>query len=126
MPDFAAWLGKRASVSRVGRSEAAWARIQDKPTSIVLVRRVGSTSVSTPAQTVRLEPYTTRTGGEVAGAAGQSGDQDVIVFGVRGHGTVTNTDIRRDDRFTYEGKQYRVVSINTFPNSVQALAEALS
>lgn len=110
-------------LSTIGESRAvdAWARIQGKPTAIVVVRGKNTTLA---AQTVRLEASSNPT--EVKGEGdGSSARLDVVVFGVKGHPTVANTDLKRDDRFAVAGVQYKVVHVVEQTGEIQAQCEAL-
>lgn len=120
MPDFEAWLAN--DVVRPGaRAAEAWRRISDRPTSIT-IRRAGA---SLPAQTVRIE---------WGGSAREDEDIEVAVdampgvgrltaFGVRGHPTVTDTDIQRGDRFTLGASEVEVIALLLPPGEVQAICE---
>lgn len=121
--NFEHWVGSRGRIDTTTRAARAWARIQDRPSEVSLVR---DTTTTLPVQTVRIEPSDQRTIREASGAAGASGRQTVVIFGVRGHATAADTNIERDDTFQHLGKYYRVTQINLFPGEVQALAEALS
>jgi hypothetical protein len=116
MPDFAAWR----------RSERAWAldawrRIEDAPTAITIRR--GEDTLE--AQTVRVEM-----------GSGAREDRDLrrglnvlpgvrraVVFGVRGHPTVGDTDIQRGDRFVIGATEFEVVGVIDAPGEVQAVCE---
>lgn len=104
------------------RAEASWARIQEKPFSVVIVR---GTSTTLAAQTVRLE-YSNQMPSEPSGGAGTSSKQTVILFGVRGHATVADTNVMRGDRFAVSGVQYRVVAVVLTLGEVQATCEAMT
>jgi len=116
MPNFAAWLDLYVTVTQ-NRAADAWQRINDKPASIVLVRN----GTALAAQTVRVE-YDR--GASEMGDAGQSSNRGVVVFGVRGHAALSDTDIQRGDRFVYEGAQFRVVDVVYTTGEVQAMCEA--
>ncbi|MBL8162460.1 MAG: hypothetical protein JNJ61_10780 [Anaerolineae bacterium] len=106
------------------RAAAQWNRILEKSASIVIVR---GKSTTLAAQTVRIELDDSSRATEVKGdGGGMSGTQAGVVFGVYGHSKIANTDIQRDDRFVYNGAQYRVISIIRTIGQVQAAIEALS
>lgn len=121
--NFDHWVGSRRRIDTRSRAARAWARIQDRPAVVSIVRNADTTLA---AQTVRIEPSDQRTIREVTGGAGTSGRQTIVVFGVRDHESVADTNIDRDDTFQHGNKFYRVVQINLFPGEVQALAEAQS
>ncbi|MBI1257587.1 MAG: hypothetical protein GC204_08960 [Chloroflexi bacterium] len=117
MPDFAAW-----------RSDAqawaadAWQRISEKATTIT-IRRGGETL---DAQTVRIEygdtareDATLRRGLDVT-----PGVQRAVVFGLRHHPTVADTDIQRGDRFVVGATEFEVIGVITGVGEVQAICEA--
>lgn len=120
MPNINSWLTTSTPISATDRAVDAWRRISQKPTSITLVRN----GVAQSAQTLRVEADNMSS--EVEGLGmGQSSWRRVILFGVRSHPTVTDTNIQRDDRFALSGTQYRVVDVNaTNLGEVQATAEA--
>lgn len=117
MPDIGAYFGHRTPDTEV-RAALAWQRILDNPTSITLHR------LGTP-QTVRIEYHAVR-GREGDAATGSVAQQAVTVFGVQGHRTVTDTDIRRGDRFVLNDEEYDVVLVTSYPGEVQAVAERIS
>ena len=86
--DFSLWLSDTAAIPASGRAAAAWARINDKPTSVTF-RKPDGTDLD--AQTVRLE-YDSRVS-ESESPAGQTPVRKLIIFGVKDHDTVTDTDI---------------------------------
>lgn len=104
------------------RAAAAWSRIQEKPSSVVIVR---GTSTTLAAQTVRLE-YSGNQPAEPSGGAGMSSKQTVILFGIRGHETEADTNVQRGDRFAVSGVQYRVVAMVQTIGEVQATCEAMA
>lgn len=117
MPDFAAWRDDTAA-----RAEAAWGRIQQHPTRIT-IRRAGETL---DAQTVRIglgssarEDMDVRRGLNV-----MPGVQRAVVFGIRSHPTVPDTDMQHGDRFIVGATEYEVIGVVTLPGEVQALCEA--
>lgn len=123
MLDFNAWLERGAEpLAADGRASAAWRRIQEKPTEITVVR---DETVLDP-QTVRIEYSTLTIAQELTGGAGNSGHQTAIVFGIRGHATLPDTDIERNDLFTAEGLQFRIISLTLTTGEIQGMAEVLS
>ena len=79
--------------------------ISDKTTSITMVR--GATTLS--AQTVRIEEA--RGNRQVQTAGGQVFQIDAIVFGYKGHPTITSTDIKPGDRFAVASVMYEVLML---------------
>lgn len=125
MLDFQGWLGlnelDNAGEIRL-RANDAWVRIQQRPSSIVLLR--GNPAVAQTAQTLRVEHESTIT--ETEGGGGKSSSQRVFLFGVKGHRTVADTNIQRNDRFVIGTTQYRVITVMDQIGEVQAIAEAQS
>jgi hypothetical protein len=120
MPNINNIVGEARGITASDRAVTAWKRIQDNPASIVLVR--GTPPAPLSAQTVRIE-FTRGSGQEGAGEAGVSDIRLATVFGVRDHPTVTNTDIRRGDRFKYNDTQFQVSSVARYAGEVQAIAD---
>jgi hypothetical protein len=124
MIPYAAWLqgthitaGDRA-LTEQGRAADAWQRINDKPLSVAFKTTSGTTLA---AQTVRVESDNSATPAE--SAAGVAPKRKVIVFGVRGHLTVANTDIKEGYRFVYAGDQYRCVDVILQTGEIQGVFE---
>lgn len=118
MPNFNNWTATDA-IDPVPRAVDAWRRISDKPTSLTLKR----SSSTLPAQTVRVE-FDNAQNSETKGGTGFSSQRAVVVFGVRGHPTVANTDIQRGDLFALNGYKFRVLEVIYQLGEVQATCEA--
>ncbi|MBZ0293570.1 MAG: hypothetical protein K8L99_13465 [Anaerolineae bacterium] len=106
------------------RAVDAWNRIQDKPNSIN-VRRISSSSSKTTlaAQTVRIEVDNTAMDAPATDSA-QSGKQRLVIFGVRGHCSIANTDLQQGDTFKYNERSWRVIAVNLENlGELQAMAE---
>ena len=117
MPDFATWRKDDAA-----RASAAWQRIQDQPTAIT-IRRAGA---ALDPQTVRIEfSDAAREDMDVRrGLNVTPGVQRVVVFGVRDHPLLADTDIQRADRFVVGITEYEVIGVITAAGEVQAVGEA--
>lgn len=117
MPDFAAWRDDTTA-----RAEAAWTRIQQRPVSITIRR--GTDMLD--EQTVRVElSSSAREDLDVRrGLNLLPGVQRAVVFGVRNHPTVADTDIQRGDRFVLAQTEYEVIAVIVLPGEVQATCEA--
>lgn len=115
--DFDTWLGRDEAITAERRAIAAWSRIQDKPTSIT-IKRLGT------AQTVRIE-YS-ETGNQANSPAGQGAVRGVVVFGIRDHPTLDDTNIRANDRFVLNGVEYTVLDVVRTIGEVQARAERVA
>lgn len=119
MPDFDAYFGDSGAIDDGSRAVDAWSRIQGDTSSIVIVRD----GTSLAAQTVRVE--FSGTGEEQMNATGRSGHQRCVIFGVKNHPSVTDTNIQARDRFVINKVQYEVISVITPPGEVQAFCEAI-
>jgi hypothetical protein len=118
MPNVNNWTA--GSDSAASRAEDAWNRIQEKATSVV-IRRAG---VALAAQTVRLEmddAFVSRTGANTDIA-----EQKIVVFGVRNHATITNTDIQRKDRLTAFGAQWEIELVIVQTGEVQGVGKRVA
>jgi hypothetical protein len=119
MPDFAAWR-------KAERAQAldAWRRIEDAPTAITIRR--GGDGEMLAAQTVRIEiGSSAREDRDLRrGLNVLPGLQQAVVFGVRGHPTVSDTDIQRGDRFVVGATEFEVVGVVEAAGEVQATCEA--
>lgn len=122
MTNVNSWLssGRYPKPDATVRAVAAWRRINDKSTSITIRRQQATLG----AQTVRIEFDNGAL--EQMGVNTTPSLQRLTVFGVRGHPTVTNTDIRAKDMFVIGGKQYEVIAVIETLGEVQAQAEARS
>jgi len=100
----------------LGRHDEAYDTAQliaDKPASIT-VRR-GATTLS--AQTVRIETLASQK--EVVGGDGNTYMIDAVALGYKGHPTITNTDLKPGDRFSYGGVNFEVIIV--MPGQVDTL-----
>jgi len=114
------WLYDTEAIPAANRAAAAWNRINDKPTSVAFKNQAG-TILS--AQTVRIE-YDNKPS-ESESVAGQTAVRKLIVFGVRNHGTITDTNIAEGYRFVYLSSEYRVMTVITTIGEIQGIAEAV-
>ncbi len=125
MPSINAWLAAGGDLAALPteteaqRAARAWRRIGDKPTSVTFKKPNGTTLA---AQTVRLESDNSASLAE--SEAGAAPRRKLIIFGVRNHATVTDTDIAEGYRFISGNDLYRVVDIITTLGEVQGVAEA--
>ena len=76
------------------RAGSVWVWINQHASSLQ-VDRSGSLQA---AQTVRVEGSGAN---EVGSETGRAAKRRVIVFGVQGHSSIADTDLRRGDRFSY-------------------------
>lgn len=101
------------------RAELAWRRINDKATSVVFITAAG---VSLAAQTVRIDSDSRTTVSK--SAAGQAPRRKAIVFGIRGHSTLPDTDMKEGYIFNSDGDRYVVQDIIKTIGEIQGIAEA--
>jgi hypothetical protein len=103
------------------RAEIIWELIGVNPFSVTLKRN----GVMQAAQTVRME-YDKQARDAVS-AAGQGSVRALMLFGVRDHPTVPDTDIKKGDRFVYKEREYTLLDpIYPLPGGeVQCRAEAV-
>jgi len=123
MPSLDAWLTSGTAfpiMTAAQRAVREWIRIQDRPTSVVLNRA----GVAQTAQTMRIE-YNNTASNFTDGTLVRTTKQQLTLFGVRSHPTVTDTNIQKGDRFTINGLQYEVKSLLTPPGEVQAISEGV-
>lgn len=97
-----------------------WNHIQRHRQSITLVR--GATTLA--AQTVSIQPGNEEHQAEINGVSVTV--RDIVIFGVVGHPTVADTDIKKGDQFAYLGRLYKVTDVIVNEGSKQAWAEAIS
>lgn len=123
MPDLNAWLGDTEALSTwkddYDRAHDIARHIAEKSASITITRA----GAALAAQTVRIEA----SGGASerlfnVGALAKGG---VIIVGYKGHPTIADTNIRRGDRFAYDGQFYSVTQVlPNIPDRLLAIAEA--
>jgi len=124
MPDFDNWRGYTRALDRdAARAAAAWERIQDEPTTIIVYRN----GAAQAAQTVRLVWQQARPD-EGVSATGKAAIMQLVILGVRDHpdASVSDTDLAGGDRFVHDGQQYQVVDVVTLPGEVQAYTERVT
>ena len=101
------------------RAQDAVKRIGEKPASVVFRRANGTTLA---AQTVRLElDNRASLSTSTAGSAPRMG---VIVYGIRGHATLPDTDMKEGYRFNYGADAYRIEDIILQSGEIQGIAVA--
>ena len=124
MIDFGAMLGGATSIvasTATLRAQIQWARIQDKPTDVDILRE----GVWLPTQTVRIE-YDSSKPSDASDASGISAFKGMYVFGVRGHPTVPDLDIDGGDIFVLDDQEYTIISVNKrIIGQIQAYCEAV-
>ena len=118
MPDFDAWLGTVPTYLKPQaniRAAAAWKRIQDKPETVAVWRNDDFDH----NETVRLEwDNATNTMANTENAV--TAITRVIVFGIRNHATLPNTDIVEGDEVYLGGEAYQVKDVLLTIGELQA------
>jgi len=112
-------LAPTPTATEAQRAALAWKRIQDKPASVAFKTAAGTTLA---AQTVRLESDSNAS--QATSAAGLAPVRRVVVFGVRNHATVADTNMAEGYRFVYGSDQLRIVDIILTLGEVQGIGEA--
>lgn len=109
-------------MSATARARVIWQLIQANPFSVTLKR--GSSTLA--VQTVRME-YDKATQDAIS-PAGRGSERALMIFGVRNHPTVANTDLQKGDRFVYQLREYTLLDpIYPLPGGeVQCRAEAVA
>ena len=120
MVDMNLWLYDTEAIPAANRAAAAWNRINDKPLSVAFKMPNGTVL---GVQTVRIEYDNSASQSE--DASGKTTVRKLIIFGVRDHATVTNTNIGEGYRFVYQNGEYKVVDVITSIGEIQAIAEAV-
>ena len=122
---FANWLSESNDPDLIPanqeaeRAALAWRRITHKPTTVEF--RKPNEDVL-PAQIVRLE-YENLSLPE-GGVAGQSVTRRLMIFGIRNHPYIPDTDIAEQYRFYAHGDEYVVTDVIMTLGEIQANAEA--
>ncbi len=117
---FNAWRAAN-SLSPAGenrRAIGAWKIIQRNATSITLWR--GDTPLSPQTVHVSHDPSASVLGDVSSGEINESYERGVTVFGVKGHPTVSDTDIQTGDEFELNGESYRITDVVFYTGSIQA------
>lgn len=124
--DFSAWLGASTSLDtspandEAERAALAWRRIQQKPSSVAFRTNAGATIA---AQTVRVE--FDNVASPSTGNAGIAGKRGVVVFGIRNHASLSDTDIKDGYRFVIGNDEFRCNAVIDTLGERQGLFEAV-
>ncbi len=121
MVDINAWLASgNTAPNTTQRAVDAWKRISDKPVSITVNRN----GTAIPAQTVRIE-YSESERVITGEASGMSAVRDVVVFGVKNHPSIADTNLQYGDLFSHDGQIFKVVFVMSTIGEIQANCEAV-
>lgn len=119
MPDTTLWMGESTHViDAAERAVLALRRIMAFPTTIMIAR------VGVGAQIVRLEYNNIAQ--ETDANLSAPGVASAIVFGIRNHPSLPDTDLVRGDRFRYLNTMFEVISVTYVPGEIQAHCQAKS
>jgi hypothetical protein len=118
-PSFASWLLPETAITAPDRAALAWARIQDKPTSIVFKPPSGA---SLAAQIVRIEVDNRQS--MVENASGVAPRMQAVVYGIRGHATLADTVFAEGYRFILGNDEYHINDIILTIGEIQGIASA--
>lgn len=124
--DIGTWLssgGGEPAAQEATRAALAWRRIQDKPTEVVFIRPPGGRNEFVDPQTVRIESDSTAS--STVAPSGKNAKRRFVVFGIRNHATLTDTDMEEGYRFVYEDEELRCESVIVTLGEVQGLFEAI-
>ncbi len=126
MPSFSNWLGTSDDsllVEQSIRAASAWQRINSNPAMkhSIEVSRDGFSTFESP-QTVRIEFLNSPKEMSITSGNGNARtiQIDCVVFGIRNHATLADTDILKDDEFGIDGIRYRVLDVLLFAGEKQA------
>lgn len=108
-------------ITSVSRASRMWALIQRNSTSITIKR--GTTTLS--AQVVKVVIENSGNDERVGESRSVSGLQDAIVYGVRDHASVADTDIEIGDMFVVNGDVHRVIGTTLIPGGIEARTEVI-
>lgn len=102
------------------RAQDAVRRIGEKPTTVVFRDAKG---VALPSQVLRLE-YDSSSSASESGPGAVS-VRKLVIFGVAGHESVPDSDIKKGYRFVREKREYEVVSVILTSGEIQAVAQTV-
>lgn len=123
--NISSWLGTVSALTATPtatepqRAALAWRRINDKPSSLAFKNTAGTVIA---AQTVRVESDSTASPAE--SAAGAAPRRKVIVFGIKGHSTLADTDMKEGYRCVIGNDEYRCTDIIDTLGERQGVFEA--
>lgn len=106
------------AIAEAPRAANAWRRIQDKPSSVAFKKPDGTTLA---AQTMRVE-YDNRAS-LAQSEAGAAPNRKLILFGIKGHATLADTDMEEGYRFVFDNDEYRITDVLPTIGERQATCE---
>lgn len=118
--NFDLWLIDDKPIEQSPRAALAMSAIYDKPVPIVFKTDLG---VKLPSQSLRVEYDDTVS--DANSDAGMGVERKLILFGIRGHATLPDSDIAQGYRFAYQKHEYTIMSVITTIGEIQASAEVV-
>lgn len=100
------------------RAADAVRRIGEKPTEITFRDAKGT---ALPPQVLRLEYDNSASASE--SVPGSVSSRKLIIFGVAGHESMPDSDIKKGYRLTREKREYEVISVIYQSGEIQAVAQ---
>ena len=126
MVNLSAWLSDAGDLAatptatEAQRAALAYRRILDKPSSVAFKTPAGATLA---AQTVRIEPDSAA--GMATSEAGAGQVRKAVVFGIKGHASLSDTVMDDGYRFVLDGDEYRCVGILKTLGEIQGYFESV-
>jgi hypothetical protein len=102
------------------RAKDAVRRIGEKPVTVVFRDAKG---IALAPQVVRIEYDNSASASE--SAAGAVSSRKLVIFGVAGHESMPDSDIKKGYRFVRERREYEVVSVIYQSGELQAVAQTV-
>lgn len=108
------------------RAERIWVKIERKPSSVAFTRpkqvlKTGTiAALELPVQVVRV--VSDNRASDVVGVAGTAPRRQAIVYGIRDHATLPDTDMDEGYTFLLDGDLYRIVDTIKIPGGLQGIA----
>jgi hypothetical protein len=125
MVDLSTWITKLYKTTRSNQIDTgikaaeAFRRISARPATAVF-RTPNGTRLA--GQIVRIESDNSATPGE--STAGSAPVRKVIIFGIKNHPTLPDTNMKEGYVFVYEGDEYKCVDVITTRGEIQGIWEA--
>lgn len=104
------------------RACAAWNRIQERPTDVVLIR--DSSPLTAQCMRVEIKHTSTEESSKGLKLGERSNKVDVVLFGIKDHPSETDTDMQRNDRFELDSLLYDIQTVYVYQGEIQGHAEA--
>jgi hypothetical protein len=128
--NFGSLLGRTLPINEQARADDAWRRINRSParaddgelgiefTKPRVVEKTGVTPETTlPRQLVRVESDDRPS--PLQGEAGTTPKRHAVVYGIRNHRTLPDTDMEEGYSFEWQGDHYRCIDVILVPGEKQ-------